>query len=106
LDRLVEEWTSQRPPEEVVTLMQAAGVGAGLVANVGDLYEDPQFKHYHCFQEFDHSVLGKLSFYIPPGFTLFKASYWEIQAPGVAYTEILGIPDEEFVELIQDGVFD
>lgn len=75
LDRLVEEWTSQRPPEEVVTLMQAAGVGAGLVANVGDLYEDPQFKHYHCFQEFDHSVLGKLSFYIPPGFTLFKASY-------------------------------
>ena len=55
--------------------MQAAGVGAGLVTNVGDLYEDPQFKHYHCFQELDYSVLGKLSFYILPGFTLFKASY-------------------------------
>lgn len=112
LDRLVEAWTSKHSPEEVMTLMQAAGVSAGLVANIKDMTEDPQLKHYHCFQELDHPEMGKLSFYHPPGFTLSEASYERARPPLLGehneyvYTKILGIPDEEFVQLMQEGVFD
>ena len=112
LDRLVEEWTSQHTPEEVMDLMQAAGVGAGLTANAKDISEDPQLKHYQCYQELDHPETGKMSFYLPPGFTLSKASYERVRPPILGeyneyvYTKLLGIPDEEFVQLMQEGVFD
>jgi len=92
--------------------MQAADVGAGLAANIGDMNEDPQLKHYHCFQEIDHPDLGKLSLYHPPGFTLSRASHERASPPLLGehneyvYTKILGIPDEEFIQLMQEGVFD
>jgi benzylsuccinate CoA-transferase BbsF subunit len=44
LDRHVEEWTLQRTPEEVMTLLQRAGVPAGVVANGEDLDRDPQLQ--------------------------------------------------------------
>jgi benzylsuccinate CoA-transferase BbsF subunit len=112
LDSLVEEWTSEHSPEEVMALMQEAGVGAGLASNLKDLYEDPQLEHYHCFQELDHPEMGKLSLYQPPSFTLSKADYERHRPPLLGehneyvYTEILGIPDEEFVQLMAEGVFD
>jgi benzylsuccinate CoA-transferase BbsF subunit len=112
LDKLVEEWTSRHPPEEVMVRLQEAGVGAGLAANLKDLYENPQLKHYRCFEELDHPEMGKLSLYQPPGFTLSKAAYERHRPPLLGehneyvYTDILGIPDEEFVQLMTEGVFD
>ena len=112
LDELVEEWTSQHPPEEVMVRLQEAGIGAGLAANLKDLYENPQLKHYRCFEELDHPEMGKLSLYQPPGFTLSKADYERHRPPllgehnELVYTDILGIPDEEFVQLMTEGVFD
>jgi benzylsuccinate CoA-transferase BbsF subunit len=44
LDRQVETWTRQRSPEEVMTLLQQAGVPAGIVANGEDLDRDPQLR--------------------------------------------------------------
>ena len=44
LDRCVEEWTRQRTPEEVMTLLQQARVAAGVVANGEDLDRDPQLR--------------------------------------------------------------
>jgi benzylsuccinate CoA-transferase BbsF subunit len=111
LDKRVEEWTSQHSPEEVMTLLQAAGVGAGVASNTDDMNHDPQFRHYHCFHELDHPEMGKLSFYHPPGFTMSNANY-EMHRPPLlgehneyVYTKILGIPDEEFIQLMQEGVF-
>jgi crotonobetainyl-CoA:carnitine CoA-transferase CaiB-like acyl-CoA transferase len=42
LDRYVEAWTQQHAPEEVMALLQGAGVPAGVVANGADLDRDPQ----------------------------------------------------------------
>jgi benzylsuccinate CoA-transferase BbsF subunit len=112
LDKLVEEWTVQHPPEEVMTLMQKAGVGAGIAANVRDMIQDPQFKLYNCFKELDHPEMGKLSYYHPPGFVLSKAPYEQVRPPllgehnDYVYTKLLNIPDEEFIELMKEGVFD
>ncbi|MCS6925972.1 MAG: CoA transferase [Candidatus Binatia bacterium] len=44
LDRHVEEWTRQRPAEEVMTVLQQAGVPAGVVANAEDMDRDPQLR--------------------------------------------------------------
>ena len=89
-------------------MMQEAGVAAGLVANAQDSEEDPQFKEYDFFRELDHPYLGKLNFYHPPGFTLSEATA-ELHRPTLLgeYTEylctdILGMPDEEFVRKQQD----
>jgi len=44
LDRRVEEWTQQYSPEKVMTLLQQAGVAAGVVANGEDLERDLQLR--------------------------------------------------------------
>ncbi len=112
LDRLVEEWTSQHTPEEVMSLLQGAGIGAGLVADAKDLSEDPQLSHYQCYQELEHPEVGKMSFYLPPGFTLSGAPYKRARPPLLGehneyvYVKILGISDKKFVQLMQEGVFD
>ena len=112
LDRLIEAWTCERSPEEVVSLMQAVGVPAGVVENAKDQAEDPQLKHYRFFRELDHPYLGKRSFYHPPGFNLSRVTP-EVSAPPLlgqdneyVCTKVLGLSDEEFIELMQDAVFD
>lgn len=44
LDRYVEEWTRQRTAEEAMTVLQRAGVPAGVVANGEDMDRDPQLR--------------------------------------------------------------
>jgi benzylsuccinate CoA-transferase BbsF subunit len=112
LDKIVEEWTIKHSPEEVMGLMQSAGVAAGMVANGKDQAEDPQLEHYHFFNQMEHPETGNLSFYHGPLFRLSKLPY-ELGRPPLlgehndyVYTKILGIPDEEFVQLMEEGVFD
>ncbi|MEW6296135.1 MAG: CoA transferase [Thermodesulfobacteriota bacterium] len=44
LDRYVEEWTRQRSAEEVMAVLQQAGVPAGVVANAEDMDRDAQLR--------------------------------------------------------------
>jgi len=44
LDRYVEAWATLHPAEEVMTLLQQAGVPAGIVANAEDMDLDPQLR--------------------------------------------------------------
>ena len=110
LDKIVQEWTIKHTPEEVMGLMQAAGVAAGVVANAKDQAEDPQLEHYHFFNEREHPETGKLSIYHGPLFKLSKTTY-ELGRPPLlgehndyVYTKLFGLSDEEFVQLIAEGV--
>jgi benzylsuccinate CoA-transferase BbsF subunit len=112
LDALIEEWTINFNTEEVMAMMQAAGVPAGVVSNAQDLFEDPQLRHYHHFHELDHPAMGTCGFYQGPGFRLSEADY-EVNRPPLlgehneyVYTKILGISDDDFVKWMQDGVFE
>ncbi|MDE2891318.1 MAG: CoA transferase [Chloroflexota bacterium] len=59
LDRIVEEWTSQRDAYEVMDLLQRLGVPAGVVQTGEDLLEhDPQLRHRNFYQALDHPVMG------------------------------------------------
>jgi crotonobetainyl-CoA:carnitine CoA-transferase CaiB-like acyl-CoA transferase len=71
LNRLVEEWTTERSAEEVMEQMQGAGVPAGVVQNIEDLMtRDPHIKTRGYYQEVEHPPIGPL---IPEGIP-FKLS--------------------------------
>lgn len=58
LDKLVEAWTVNLAPEEVMVIMQQAGVPAGLVENAEDLFQDPQLEYRQAFTTLEHSEIG------------------------------------------------
>ncbi len=110
LDRLVNEWTIDHTAEEVMGLMQAAGVAAGVVETTEDLIEhDPQLKHRHFHWKLEHPEIGD---YVAPGpsFVLSKSPCELKRAPLLgehneyALKEILGMSDDEIAELVMDGV--
>ena len=112
LDKLVESWTSSLAAEEVAGRLQASGVSAGVVQSGKDLIEDPQLKHRHHFWYLNHPEMGICAYDGPP----FKLSETpaELRMPAPCLgehtehvcTQILGMSDEEFVELLAEGVFE
>jgi benzylsuccinate CoA-transferase BbsF subunit len=111
LDSLIGEWTIEHSPEEVVSLMQKAGVAAGVVQSGQDLDNDPQLRHRHFYWELDHPEMGKFTYSGMPAM-LSKTPYEIRRAPMLGEhneyvcTELLGISDEEFSQLISDGVLE
>jgi benzylsuccinate CoA-transferase BbsF subunit len=112
LDRFVETWTVQYPPEYVMEILQKNGVGAGVVANSKDLAEDVQLKYYDYFREVEHPYTGKANYYHSPAFKLSEAPAG-VGRPALLgehnkyiCSEILGISDAEFNQLTRDGAFE
>jgi benzylsuccinate CoA-transferase BbsF subunit len=110
LDGIIEEWTSQHTKEEVMRLMQASGVAAGIVSNARDQAEDPQLAHYQFFETVEHPTIGKIPFYHGPPFRLSDIPYEIGRAAMIGehndyvYTQLLGLSDEEWAQLIAEGV--
>jgi benzylsuccinate CoA-transferase BbsF subunit len=112
LDALIEAWTINRTPDDVMTSLQAAGVPAGIVENSADLFEDPQLRARGLFWPMEHSEIGM--------FTHLGASMVLSETPAHAsapspcmgehneyvLTKILGKTDEEFIELLAAGVLE
>ena len=112
LDRLVEQWTIHYPPEEVMARLQEAGVSAGVLETAEDLHRDPQLEARHHFRALEHQEIGE-STYDSMGAILSKSPADLNRAAPVmgqdnyyVYTRILGLSDEEFVGLMEQGVFD
>lgn len=111
LDKLVNEWTSNRSAEEVMEVMQSAGVAAGVVETGEDLMEhDPQFRHRNTFIELEYPGIGKYRTHVGAHFLLSKYPYELKVAPLLGehneyvLKEILGMPDDEFEKLVEEGV--
>jgi len=111
LDRLIEEWTRERTPEEVMALMQKNGVAAGVVQNMEDLMvKDPQLRAREFYQVREHPELGAVTydglqfkFSATPG-DIFRAPLLG-EHNDYVYGEILGMSEEEINQCIVDGVF-
>jgi benzylsuccinate CoA-transferase BbsF subunit len=112
LDALIEGWTKEYTPEEVMTALQKAGVPAGVVENPADVFSDPQLRHRRLFWPLNHSEIGM--------FTHLGSSLEMSKTPARAetatpllgehneyvLTKILGKTDEEFVDLLAEGVLE
>ena len=110
LDALVTEWTKDYSPEEVMVMMQCAGVPAGVVATAEDLFNDPQLKHRQHFRLLDHKVIGPHA-YNSPAYRLSKTPCdIHMAAPCLGehneyvYKEILGYSDDEIADMLAQGV--
>jgi len=109
LDGLVEGWTVNHTPEEVMTMLQQAGVPAGMVENAEDLFRDPQLEYRHHFVPLDHAEMG--SYRISSAvFRLSRCSNEpRFAAPLLGehneyvLKEILGMSDDEVADLVADG---
>jgi benzylsuccinate CoA-transferase BbsF subunit len=112
LDGLIGEWTIRFTAEEVMTQMQAAGVPAGVVKDAAGIYSDPQLRGRNFFWPMNQREMGL--------FTHLGTSINLSDTPARAYlpapclgehteyvcTKVLGMSDEEFVELVQAGVLE
>lgn len=113
MDRLVGEWTAGHSAEEVMALMQEAGVAAGVVQNAQDLAQDVQLRHRQFYRHIDnHREIGSYE-YLDLPFTLSHPPPLEGRsAPCLGEhnefvcREFLGMSDDEFVRLIQEGAFE
>jgi crotonobetainyl-CoA:carnitine CoA-transferase CaiB-like acyl-CoA transferase len=59
LDTLIGEWTRTLPAEEIVQLLQEAGIAAGVVQDASDLASDPQLIARDFFATLEHPLLGR-----------------------------------------------
>jgi len=112
LNRLIGDWTVNYTAEEVMTRLQSAGVAAGVVENTADAYNDLQLRKRNIYWPMRHAEMGE--------FTHQGQSFQLSKTPAQAYspspllgehteqicTEMLGMSDEEFVSLMQEGVFE
>ena len=112
LDRLVEAWTINLSPEEVMRQMQAAHVPCGVVNNSEDIFQDPQLRGQEVFWRLDHPEIGPFSHLGRPFLLSRTPATPENPAPCLGEhteyvsTQILGFSDKEFLELLNEGVFE
>jgi crotonobetainyl-CoA:carnitine CoA-transferase CaiB-like acyl-CoA transferase len=110
LNELLERWTAQHSPDEVMNLLQEEGVPAGMVQDARELAEDPQLATRNFFVEALHSVLGKTVFDSMPIRLERTPAQFGRAAPLLGqdnryvYQELLGIGDQELSRYIKDGV--
>lgn len=111
LDKLIEEWTIKHSADEVMNLMQTAGVPTGVLQTSEDLLSDPQLKHYNAFVTVAHPEMGSCTCQTA-SVKLTKTPPVEIIRPPLLgeHTEyvckqFLGMPEEEYANLLLDEVF-
>ena len=110
LNRLVTDWTKDYTAEQIMEMMQDAGVPAGVVQTNEDLFNDPQLKHREHFRFLEHGVIGQMAFNAP-AYRLSKTpNYIWKAAPCLGednefiYKELLGYTDDDIADLIVEGV--
>lgn len=110
LDARIEEWTLRKTPEEVVQLLQEAGVAAGLVQTAEDLAHDPQLLARKFFLSLPHPILGDaMADASPIQINGERARAWN-PAPLLGehnryvFLDLLGLTEEELSAYIAQGV--
>ena len=110
LDELIGQWTAHYTPEQVVALLQEAGVPAGVVQNAEDLAKDPHLMARHFFVRLKHPVLGEtISDASPITFKGSPTPDWKA-APLLGedheyvFGELLGLKESELGSLTERGV--
>lgn len=111
LDTLLAAWTAQRTPQEVMGTLQAAGVRAGVVNRLSDLFADPQLQHRRIWRELPHAELETFYYEAPP-FALSETPADLRPSPLLGehnrfvYHGMLGLSDDEIAHLTADGVIE
>ena len=112
MDRLIGEWTREWDSRELMETLQAAGVPAGMVNDSRDLFDDAQLRHREHFQRLEHPEIGQY----PSDRSEFKLSgtpgNLDRPAPILGQhteyvlREMIGLSEQEYGSLMEDGVLE
>ena len=111
-DRTIGEWTIGFTAHEVMEKLQAAGVKAGVVNTMKEVYTDPQLAQRPQWIELEHPEIGRMHYQRPPFFLCKTPPGPSKRDPLLAehneyfYREVLGIPESEYQTLVSEGVID
>lgn len=112
LDRAIEEWTTGRSAEDVMTTLQQAGIAAGSVSDGRALVEDPQLNARGFYAQLVHPEIGAHRYLRPPFKFSQSAASPTSPAPCLGqhneyvFRHIIGLNDDEFVQLLNEGVLE
>jgi benzylsuccinate CoA-transferase BbsF subunit len=111
LDVLVGQWTLGFPAAETAEILHRAGVSAGVVQSGRDIHSDPQLKARGFFESLEHPTLGshiyhQAPFHLSRTPEVLKRGHCLGEHTEYVLTQLLGMSDEEFTELIVEGALD
>ena len=110
LDNLIQEWTKNHKPYEIMKIMQNAGVAAGPSVNIEELSHDPHLEAREFFFEMDHPEMGKGRLACLPGKPVPTPLGNYQPAPLIGehndyvLGELLGLSQHEISQLIDEEV--
>lgn len=106
IDALVTTWTSQRPSQDVVRLMDEAGVPAGPIYTAREMVADPHFQARNMIVEtpIEEGVMFPMSGIVPalsetPGEIRWPGSYEPGSHNREVFREVLGLSDAQIDDL-------
>jgi len=106
LNDLVGQWTVKRTPESIMSLLQAAGVQAGIVESAKDVCEDPQLKALNHFWLMQHPAIGDCLHLGEAAILSETPAQPRMPAPCLGEhteliaTDILSLPEDELIALL------
>jgi benzylsuccinate CoA-transferase BbsF subunit len=110
LDRRIGEWTIGFTAQEVMEKLQSAGVRAGVVNTMKEVYSDPQLAQRPQWVELEHPEIGTMHYQRPP-FLLTKTPPGPSRRdPLLAenneffYKDLLGLSQQEYNQLVDAEV--
>jgi benzylsuccinate CoA-transferase BbsF subunit len=110
LDGHIAKWTADKTPNEVMEILQKAGVAAAPCADTEDRYFDPHFQEREIIVNVDHPVTGVD--FVPKVVCNLSETPGEIRRPApllgehndYVFGELLGLSEDEIEELVQKKV--
>ena len=110
LDRNMGEWTSRHTALEIMETLQSAGIRAGVVNTMKDIYCDPQLSQRPQWVELEHPEIGKMHYQRPPFLLTQTPPGPSRRDPLLAehndhfYRSLLGLSDQEYTRLVDEQV--
>jgi len=109
LERLIGEWTSNYTPHEAVSILQEAGVPAGPSLNIEKLVNSPHLNERGYFVTPEHPEVGKM---VLEGMPWKSSISQPVFGPApllgqdnyYVFHDLLGMSDEEFARLVDQGI--
>lgn len=110
LDRAIAGWSRHFDAHDLMQRLQSAGVRAGVVQNVADLFSCRQLVHRKQWRKLDHSEFGSYEYEAPP--FILSETPAELRRPspclgehnGYVFGEVLGLSGGEIQILKDHGV--
>ncbi len=110
LDRRMGEWTSRHTALEIMENLQSAGIRAGIVNTMKDIYCDPQLSQRPQWVELEHPEIGTMHYQRPPFLLTQTPPGPSKRDPLLAehndyfYRSLLGLSDQEYSQLVDEQV--